>query len=93
MLIFEVKTLDGSHSDEIKQVRAALSQLLYYEEFATNQFINTHKNKIAVFDSKITDCHIQFLNKYGIYVMWLDNTDSLTGNDDVTALINSFIIC
>lgn len=70
VLIGEIKTLDGSKSDEDKQVKKAFAQLFYYEEFEMGQFSKISCKKIVVFDRKIRDEHIDFFNKNGIQVFW-----------------------
>lgn len=81
-LIFEVKTLDGTDSDEMKQVRAALGQLLYYETFALD-ILDINENippqKIALFESRISDDHIHFLEKYDCLVMWINENEEFVG--------------
>lgn len=72
-LLFEVKTLDGSKSDERKQVQKAFVQLFYYEEFNVKDYTEEKVEKIVVFEDKISDEHILFFNKNGIKVYWLDN--------------------
>lgn len=76
-LLFEVKTLDGSESDEKKQVQKAFSQLFYYEMFNAKQFSDNGIEKIAVFESKIKDEHITFLEKNNIKVTWLNESKYL----------------
>ena len=72
-LLFEVKTLDGTNSDERKQVQKAFVQLFYYEEFNIKNYTEEKVKKIAVFESKISDEHICFFKKNGIKVYWIDN--------------------
>ncbi len=90
-LIFEVKTLDGSPTDETNQVRNALSQLLYYERFATSEFASSKKLKFAFFESKISDDHIQFLENFGILVIWLEN-ELLVGSEEAIYYLNTISI-
>ena len=65
-------TLNGELSDERKQVQKAFSQLHYYENF----FLDNEKHKIvqkyAMFETKISDEHIAFFEKYQIKVIWLN---------------------
>lgn len=70
-LLFEIKTLDGSDSDERKQVQKAFAQLFYYEEFNIKKYTKDRVEKIAVFESKISDEHILFFKKVGIRVCWM----------------------
>lgn len=75
LLIFEVKTLDGSASDERKQVLNCFGQLFYYEAFDVTAYPHTNKQKIAVFESKISEEHINFLQSNGIFVMWMEDSE------------------
>ncbi|MFR9289304.1 MAG: hypothetical protein ACLVL6_06040 [Clostridium paraputrificum] len=72
-LLFEIKTLDGTNSDERKQVQKAFVQLFYYEEFNIRNYTEEKVKKIAVFENKISDEHILFFKKNGINVYWIDN--------------------
>lgn len=76
-LIFEIKTLDGTPADERSQVMKAFSQLCYYEYFYVNNYSGPY-HKVAVFETKISDSHIAFLNSYNINVAWLDNQNQFT---------------
>lgn len=72
--LIEVKTLDGTEADEIDRVRGALSQLLYYESFVITSFVKEeHTIKIACFENKISDKHIEWLAKSGIFTIWAKN--------------------
>lgn len=75
--MIEVKTLSSDGGDELYQMRRALSQLLYYEEFHLNQIPNISNKtygdnlqKIAFFEHKIQDKYILFLEKHGCKVLW-----------------------
>lgn len=72
-LLFEIKTLDGTISDERKQVQKAFVQLFYYEEFNIRNYTEEKVKKIAVFENQISDEHILFFKKNGINVYWIDN--------------------
>ena len=55
LLLAEVKTLDGSIGDEVRQVRSATSQLLYYEHFSIPEGVlqeGAQVEKLAVFESR-----------------------------------------
>lgn len=69
-IIGEVKTLSGENKDEKSQVLKAFSQLYYYEMFAMKQFEGYKSQKIAIFESKISDDHINFLESNNILVLW-----------------------
>lgn len=79
-LLIEVKTLNGDVADEKKQVRLALGQLMYYEFFNTN-FITGQNGiiKIAFFENKISQEHMDFLLKNNCVTFWLEN-GGLMGN-------------
>lgn len=80
-LLFEMKTILKDHSDEMTQVRLALAQLFYYEFFDLTSDAITPARKIAVFDRKISNRHIEFLNSYGCQVCWLTES-GMVGLDD-----------
>lgn len=80
-VISEIKTLDGSWSDECSQVMKAFSQLFYYEEFHMGEFKNYAVQKIVVFEQKIADEHILFFEKSGILVFWVNNNE-LVGTEN-----------
>lgn len=80
-LLFEVKTLDGTISDERKQVQKAFAQLFYYEEFNIKNYTKEKVEKIAVFETKISEEHILFFKRNGIKVYWIDNNVHLVGED------------
>ena len=72
-LLAEMKTLDGSDSDETDQVRAAAAQLLYYEAFDVRmipELADRPLIKVAVFESTPGDSHIRWLESIGIEVVW-----------------------
>jgi len=70
-LLFEVKTLDGTEKDEVARVRDALAQLLYYESFVTRPLVKKRAvKKIACFEEKVSDAHIEWLQASDIYVIW-----------------------
>ena len=71
-IISEIKTLDGTIEDEYKQIMKAFSQLYYYETFEIEEFPNIHTKKVAVFEKRISDKHIVFLEKNNIKVIWLE---------------------
>lgn len=74
-IIGEIKTLDGSDKDEYNQVIKSFAQLYYYQEFNMGQFKNIQSKRIAIFESKISDKHIEFFKKNNIIVLWLNEND------------------
>ena len=82
IIIGEVKTLNGTMKDERAQVTKAFAQLFYYEMFAMDKFAGYNSQKIAIFESKISDEHIYFLEKNNIKVIWLDENQIFNGNQD-----------
>lgn len=85
-LLIEVKTLSGEGEDELHQVRKSLSQLLYYEEFHLSQIPNCSNSnviKVVLFENKIQDKYISFLNKYGCRVLWGNENNELVGVDEL----------
>jgi len=70
-LLVEVKTLDGTHKDEVARVRDALAQLLYYESFVTKPLVKKRAvRKIACFEQRVSDAHIKWLQSSDIFVIW-----------------------
>ncbi|MGC5816020.1 hypothetical protein [Clostridium perfringens] len=90
-IIIEVKTLDGTDTDECSQVMKAFSQLFYYEEFHMGDFESSYTQKVVVFESKISDEHICFFEKNGILVFWVEN-NSINGNDNSMEFLNGLDI-
>ncbi len=82
IIIGEVKTLNGTMKDERAQVTKAFAQLFYYEMFAMDKFVSRNSQKVAIFESKISDEHICFLEKNNIKVIWLDENKTFNGNQD-----------
>lgn len=82
-LLFEVKTLDGSDSDEKKQVQKAFSQLFYYEMFSVKDFKENGLEKFVVFEKQISDEHINFFEQVGIKVIWVNENKHVVGKDGV----------
>lgn len=72
-ILVEVKTLNRTIEDERKQVRLALAQLLYYEEFSVSDLNTENVRKIALFESRISDEHIQFLEHYECLPIWIND--------------------
>jgi hypothetical protein len=71
LVLAEVKTLDGTPDDEVRQVRDALSQLLYYQHFSIpSQLGGRQSLKIACFSQKPSDGHIVWLRAAGIHAVW-----------------------
>lgn len=82
IIIGEVKTLSGESKDEKSQVLKAFSQLYYYEMFAMKQFEGYKSQKIAIFESKISDDHINFLESNNILVLWKCSEGIFDCSDD-----------
>ncbi len=73
-IIGEIKTLDGSASDEYNQVIKAFAQLYYYEEFCMDNFKKNKSVKIAIFEKSISEEHIKFLTQNNIEVLWIEES-------------------
>ena len=74
LLLAEVKRLDGSYSDEVRQVRSAASQLLYYEHFSLPEGAlraEVQIEKLAVFESRPSNRHIDWLRSLSIAPVWI----------------------
>jgi hypothetical protein len=70
-ILVEVKTLDGTESDERVRVREAFGQLLYYEPFAAAPMAGDASiQKIACFERPISQAHRDWLNGSAIGVIW-----------------------
>ena len=70
--------MSGEEKDEKAQVLKAFSQLYYYEMFAMKQFEGYKSQKIAIFEGKISDEHINFLEYNNIYVLWKNDDEILS---------------
>ncbi len=73
-LLAEIKTLDGSQSDETHQVRNAAGQLLYYAFFSMPEELAGREikvEKLAVFESRPSDGHIDWLISLDIVPLWV----------------------
>jgi hypothetical protein len=70
-ILVEVKSLDGTEADERDRVRGALGQLLYYEAFAVSLIIGESAvHKVACFEHPISAAHGEWLNGFGVAVLW-----------------------
>ncbi len=69
--MFEVKTLDGTAADEMKRVRDALAQILYYRSFNLPQAIPTPRLTV-VFGARPSEDHAGWLLQSGIYAAWMN---------------------
>lgn len=79
-LLVEVKTLGGSDADEVAQVRAALSQLLYYEDLDVPSDLREHGlARVAFLEHEPTESHVAFLESHGIVTVWLHQDGSFSG--------------
>ena len=91
-LLAEMKTLDGSDSDERDQVRAAAAQLLYYEAFdvqAIPELADSTLVKVALFESAPSNSHIRWLEGMGISVAWrLDGGGFAVSENSRAALVD-----
>ena len=75
ILMAEIKTLTGTFSDEMRQVRIAASQLQYYEYFAipaSLQQQSTEIQKVAVFERRPQGDHIDWLDSLRMATLWTD---------------------
>ena len=76
VILAEVKTLDGTGPDEVRQVRHAVSQVQYYEEFSIPSEVRDGLEagkkliKVSVFETKPSDAHIQWMQKLEIETIW-----------------------
>jgi hypothetical protein len=90
VVLVEVKTLDGQISDEIRQVRSAAAQLLYYAAFDVPQELATRETHlVACFENKPSDRHVSWLNELGIAVVWPRDGEFVAlgdGKDDLNSL-------
>lgn len=72
-ILSEIKTLDGTGPDERNRVSEALAQLLYYQAFLIPRAAGDATIRmVACFEKKITNDHIQWLNRQNIAVIWDD---------------------
>lgn len=71
-ILTEAKTLNGQEADEIAQVRAALAQLLYYDNLSVASHLKSHGLlSIALFNRRISEKHTALLEAMRISVCWI----------------------
>lgn len=90
-ILCEVKTLNGTSSDETAQVLKAFSQVFYYEHFSMGQFTELPTQKVVVFEHKIIQEHISFFENNGILVYWVEN-DTIFGTQNALLYLDSLDI-
>ncbi len=78
-ILNEVKTLDGTPPDQVRQVRDSLGQLLYYEPFVKKEMGEGVIHKVAVFESPITDDHVHLMQAHGIVCIWKQDSQFVGG--------------
>jgi hypothetical protein len=84
VLLIEVKSLDGTERDEVVRVRDALAKLLYYESFVTKPLVKKRAvRKVACFEQRISEAHIDWLQSIDIHVIW--STDRGFGGTAIAA--------
>ncbi|MDL2274456.1 hypothetical protein LJC34_07980 [Oscillospiraceae bacterium OttesenSCG-928-G22] len=89
-LLIEAKTLDGTSSDEMRQVRTALSQVLYYENFNLGQAVlKENMSRLILFEREISLPHQVFLEKHGCNSIWKNNTNGFTGTAKAVQLMKN----
>jgi hypothetical protein len=83
-LLFEVKTLSGSVSDEERQTVKGVGQLKYYNfSIIRQQMGYEHVGLIIAYSRRPSDRIIQFCKSEKIIVIWKDaNGFSISGSDD-----------
>jgi hypothetical protein len=90
-MLTEVKSLDGTDIDERKRVRDALSQLLYYEAFVTEPYADGRQIiKVACFERRISDAHINWLESSDIEVIWLED-DGFVAREDTAKRLQRYM--
>ena len=76
VLLAEMKTLDGTPEDEVRQVRHAVGQLLYYEKLSLPaELAGSPVVKVAVFDKHPSCEHIGWMGDLGIAVAWREDDE------------------
>lgn len=88
--LFEIKTLDGTASDEIDRVRDALGQLLYYSTFNLPAGC-PRPALVALLESRPTDAHVDWLGRVGIIVAWTDG-EALVLPDATKDVLKAFLV-
>ena len=87
--LVEVKTLDGTNTDERQRVREALAQLLYYEAFIPSAG-GTAIKKIASFEGPISEAHRKWFNSFDIAVVWVSD-GRFVGDALATAALGTYL--
>lgn len=91
VLLIEVKSLDGTESDEVERVRGALGQLLYYESFVAEPLAQGRRiRKVACFERRVSDEHITWLERSDIQVIW-DDGDRFGGTGSARVTLNNYL--
>ncbi len=76
VVLAEMKTLDGTHDDEVRQVRHAVGQLLYYEKLSLpDDFAGGPVAKVAVFDKRPSSAHVGWMEDLCIAVAWRERNE------------------
>ena len=71
VVLAEMKTLDGTRDDEVRQVRHAVGQLLYYEKLSLpDDLAGGPVAKVAVFDKRPCSEHVGWMEGLEIAVAW-----------------------
>ena len=86
----EVKTLDGTHPDESAQVRHSLGQLVYYEFFLRKEMGEGVIHKVAVFESAISEDHIQIMQALGIVCIWRKRNSEFDGGPGADEVLGPY---
>ncbi len=90
-ILVEVKTLDGTPSDQRERVRDAFGQLLYYEGFLTAAVAGEAPiRKIACFEQSINDAHRAWLNGHRVGVVWKEDGE-LVGDELAREFLGSHL--
>ena len=90
-ILAEIKTLDGTETDEVERTREALAQLLYDETFDAPSIAGTAAiRKVACFERRVTSLHVDWLNANGIAAVWQEN-DRFGGDKLAEEFIGTFL--
>lgn len=82
VILFEIKTLDGSPSDERRQGEKALGQVMGYRHFDLPAEVGEKSVYLSiVFSQKPSEAMLRFLSKNGVIPVWLGSGEEFIAID------------
>jgi len=96
-LLYEVKTLkEGDVTDERLRIIDGIGKLMFYEAFDAPLLLNNKTakvQKVLVFNRKpISQDHINFLTKIGIWVIWFNEKNEIEGETTAKDRLQTLLV-